>query len=118
MASHYQPAIWRDAGVDGEHVQTSKQACSGNVTRRCSSQLSPKQLAARIASNNCIVGPSRRTKSGPVRHDWHVEIESASALMLRRIIERAGLIEHIWKKYRMPRREAIMAAALDMQQLI
>ena len=55
---------------------------------------------------------------GPSSFTGSLKQKPAGRLVLRAVVERARLVDHVRQVLRVPRREAVVPALLDVQQLV
>src|SRR5687768_14109699 len=110
-------AIWSDTGVDGEHRQRGDDVVSGDVAGGGFDELGAVEFSAGFAADDGIAAP------GGGAEDWAgvdgvVEEQAAGGLMLGDVVEDAGLVDDVGEVPGVARGEAVVAAGLDVEQLV
>ena len=117
VAADHEIALRRDRAVHGHHAQPRDGLVARHVTRRRLHHRGAPELAARLAGDDGVARPELRPEA-PAARRWTVEAEPAGALMLRRVVPHARLIDHVGEPLRMPRRKTVVPPRLDVEQLV
>ena len=117
MTRHEQVALGRHAGIDHEHVQARDELILRDVPERRFCQLRAVELAARLAANDRVTGPVRRTERRPAVYAF-IEDHSDGTLVLWGVFYHRWFIDHARQVLWVTRREAIVFPALDVQQFV
>ncbi len=110
-------ALGRDAGIDRQHRQRRDDLVFRDIAGGGFGEGGAEDFAARFAAEDRVILPPRRAE-GWAAVDGCVERQATSGLMLRRVIEGARFVDDARVVDRMPRRETVMAALLDVEQLV
>src|SRR5690606_19849831 len=97
--------------------ETREQLTRCHVSRVGLHKGGPVEFSPRVTTDKGVAFPPRRSKCRPAIH-WVIEVQTTDRLMLRRVVKRAGFINHLREVPRMARRKSVVTPRLDVQQLI
>ena len=117
MAADDEIALRRDRTIDREQSDPREKIRARDVTGGGFRELGAPEFSARFAGDDGVVVPPIRPEA-PASRRGAVEAEAAGALVLRRVVEDAGLIDHVRQPARMPRRKAVVPARFEAEKFV